>query len=137
MSGLKFSNIIVMVLLFMAISCTGYDTLPKGESEKLKSPEALNALIESGATTGDGEYRIVDVRPARKYEKGHIPTAINIPNGNVTETKVDLPRDKKIILYCETGGRAQAAAKNKLAPAGYNRIYNWGGYGNWTYEPEK
>lgn len=136
MRHLKWFGIFIFAMAAMA-ACTGYDTFPKGESKGIESYESLKALIDSGATVGDGEYRLVDVRPARKYEKGHIPTAINIPNGDVAETKVDLPKDKKIIVYCETGGRAQAAAKNKLAPAGYTQIYNWGGFGNWKGEPEK
>ena len=130
-------TVVTIIVALWAVSCTGYDTLPKGESATLKDPAALKALIDSGATTGDGEYRIVDVRPERKFAKGHIPSAINIPNGDVEASGKDLPKDKKIILYCETGGRAQAAAKNKLAPAGYNQIYNWGGYGGWTYDPER
>ena len=92
-------------------------------------------LKNLGQTVDDGEYRIVDVRPEGKYEKGHIPTAINIPNGN-TETIGDaLPKDKFVKVYCETGGRAEMAAK-KMANVGYEKIYNWGGFGNWTYDAE-
>lgn len=130
----------VLTLIFIAIttiSCTGYNTFTAEDSAGLDSPETLKALIDSGVTKGEGEYRIVDVRPERKYQKGHIPTAINIPNGNLEESKETIPKDKKIIVYCETGGRAQAAAKNKLAPAGYDQIYNWGGFSGWTFEPEK
>ncbi|MBN2528202.1 MAG: rhodanese-like domain-containing protein [Deltaproteobacteria bacterium] len=124
-------------VVFVMAACTGYDTFPTGESKGIDDSESLKALIDSGATVGEGEYRIVDVRPNRKYKKGHIPTAINIPNGDVAASGEDLPKDKKIILYCETGGRAQSAAKKKLAPAGYSRIYNWGGFGRWKGEPEK
>ena len=136
MKHLKWIGFLAAILVLM-VACTGYDTLPKGESKGIESSASLKALIDSGATVGDGEYRLVDVRPARKYEKGHIPTAINIPNGDVEKAKADLPKDKKIIVYCETGGRAQAAAKNRLAPAGYTQIYNWGGFGKWEGEPEK
>ena len=125
------------VIMLVAAACTGYDTFPKGESKGIESSASLKALIDSGATQGDGEYRIVDVRPERKYNKGHIPTAINIPNGDVAASKENLPKDKKIIVYCETGGRAQAAAKNKMGPAGYTQIYNWGGFGKWEGEAEK
>ena len=85
---------------------------------------------------GDGAYRIVDVRPEGKYATGHIPTAMNLPNGNLDGGKTPPPKDKLIIVYCETGGRAQVAAK-KMAKAGYAHIYNWGGFGNWTFPPEK
>jgi phage shock protein E len=78
----------------------------------------------------------VDVRPEGKYAKGHIPTASNLPNGNLDAENAPPPKDKLIILYCETGGRAQMAAK-KMGQAGYDHIFNWGGFGNWTYPPEK
>ncbi len=118
------------------LSCSGYDTFPKERSLGLDDPAALKAIIDAGKTIGDGEYRIVDVRPEGKFAEGHIPTAMNLPNGNLKSGKALPPKDKFIIVYCETGGRAQMAAK-KMAKAGYNHIYNWGGFGNWTYEPEK
>jgi rhodanese-related sulfurtransferase len=77
----------------------------------------------------------VDVRPEGKYAEGHIPTATNLPNGNLPTSSAP-PEDKFIIVYCETGGRAQMAAK-KMGKAGYDHIFNWGGFGNWTYAPEK
>lgn len=130
--------VLLLISLFVSTAaCTGYDTFPADASKGLEHPAALKALIDSGATVGEGEYRIVDVRPKRKYAKGHIPTAINIPNGRLDGSKETPPKDKKIILYCETGGRAQTAAKKQLAPAGYTQIYNWGGFRGWSFEPEK
>ncbi|GAH84674.1 unnamed protein product, partial [marine sediment metagenome] len=44
----------------------------------------------------------------------------------------EIPKDKYLILYCETGMRAQRVIK-KLEKAGYTRIMNWGGYKRWKY----
>lgn len=125
-----------IILAAFVLSCSGYNTFPKDRSRGLDDPSALKALIDAGKTVGDGEYRIVDVRPEGKYAKGHIPTAMNLPNGNLEGGKTLPPKDKLIIVYCETGGRAQMAAK-KMAKAGYKQIYNWGGFGNWTFEAEQ
>jgi len=46
---------------------------------------------------------IVDSRPKRpKYDKGHIPTAISLPDSKFDKMKGDLPQDKSIplIFYC-------------------------------------
>lgn len=46
---------------------------------------------------------IVDSRPKRaKYDKGHIPGAISIPDSRFDKMKGDLPKDKKtpLIFYC-------------------------------------
>jgi len=46
---------------------------------------------------------IIDSRPKRpKYDKGHIPGAISMPDSKFDELKGDLPADKSIplIFYC-------------------------------------
>lgn len=50
------------------------------------------------------DVTIVDSRPAaRKYDRGHIPTAINIPDTQFDKLTELLPKDKKqlLIFYCE------------------------------------
>ena len=135
MRSIGFCSLAVLSMVFCA-ACGQYDTFPKERSSGLDEPAALKALIDEGQTVDDGDFRIVDVRPEGKYASGHIPTATNLPNGNLDTGNPLPPKDKMIIVYCETGGRAQMAAK-KMAKAGYDQIYNWGGFGNWTYKPEK
>lgn len=62
---------------------------------------------------------IVDVREADEFEAGHVPGAINIPRGLIEFTiwgeigfpdKLDVNR--KVYLYCKTGGRCTLAAKS-------------------------
>ena len=46
---------------------------------------------------------IVDSRPKRKkYDKGHIPTAVSIPDSKFDTLKGNLPKDKNkpLIFYC-------------------------------------
>jgi rhodanese-related sulfurtransferase len=117
-------------------SCSHYDTFPGERSSGLDEPAALEALIAAGQTVGAGDFRIVDVRPEGAYKKGHIPTATNLPNGNLEEGNALPPMDKLIIVYCETGGRAEMAAR-KMGQEGYAHIYNWGGFGKWSYPAEK
>jgi len=119
----------------LCASCAHYDTLPPGTAAKADEPADLRLLIDRGHTTGTGEYRIVDVRNPKKFAEGHIPTATNLPNGILEGVDDPPPNDKLIILYCETGGRAQAAAK-KLSKAGYEHLYNWGGFDKWPFEAE-
>ncbi len=47
---------------------------------------------------------IVDSRPKRpKYDKGHVPGAISIPDRKFDELKGNLPTDKStpLIFYCQ------------------------------------
>ncbi|MDD2335806.1 MAG: rhodanese-like domain-containing protein [Geobacteraceae bacterium] len=89
----------------------------KIETAKL-TPGELNAMIKAD----DKDFVLVDVRDEAEFRKGHIPTAICIPS-EIFATKSDaLPKEKKIIVYCNTGSRSYLAYK-KLIGLAYPRIY--------------
>jgi len=50
------------------------------------------------------EMVLVDARPKKaKYDKGHIPSAISLPDSDFENLKGKLPADKNTLLvfYCE------------------------------------
>ena len=52
----------------------------------------------------DENVMIIDARPKRaKYDKGHIPMAVSIPNTQFDKMVDTLPKDKNALLvyYCE------------------------------------
>ena len=110
----------------------GQDTLPGGIGKELQDPKKLKAVIESG----DPKFVIVDVRPEYAYESGHIPTAINIPRGFISDVKNPPPKDKYIILYCY-GGLTSPGAGERMLADGYKYIFVWGGITDWPYDLEK
>lgn len=59
----------------------------------------LKTLINSGARG----FIIKDLRPSSAYMKGHVKDAINIPYDKLFSPEYinKLPKDKKIIVYCE------------------------------------
>jgi rhodanese-related sulfurtransferase len=65
------------------------------------------------------EYLLVDVRDEFEYAEGHIPGAVNIPAAGLAAKPVQLPEDKKIIVYCNSGGGSMMAYRkmSKLAKA--------------------
>lgn len=63
----------------------------------------LKAIIQNG-TKSDAKAILVDSRPQTKYDQGHIPSSLNLP-----DTKFDImyentlgtiPKDKELITYC-------------------------------------
>lgn len=56
------------------------------------------------------ENLIVDVRTREEYVKEHIKGAINIPLHDIA-FYIDFLKNKRIILYCDTGRRAEIAKK--------------------------
>ncbi len=124
----------VLILVLITVSYVfgaGLDTLPNDLWKKVESPEGLKKIIESK----DHRFVIVDVRPESAYNKGHIPTAINIPHGFISDIKNPPPKDKHLILYCY-GGITSPTAGERLQADGYKYIFVWGGITDWPYELE-
>ena len=47
-----------------------------------------------------GDVVVLDVRPRREFEVGHLPFARSIPLDELEARLADLPKDKTIIAYC-------------------------------------
>jgi len=65
---------------------------------------------------------LIDVRDESEYKEGHIPTAINIPAEMIASKSELIPKEKIIIVYCNTGGRSYLAYK-KLLRMKYKNLY--------------
>jgi rhodanese-related sulfurtransferase len=94
----------------------GPDYAKKIETIKIK-PAELKALIDAKS----GDAVIVDVRDESEFTEGHIPAAINIPVETFALRSETLPKEKKIIVYCNTGGRSYTAYR-KLMKLAYPSI---------------
>ena len=71
---------------------------------------------------------VIDVRPNMIYKMGTIEGAINIPIAEIRSRLDEIPRDKKVILSCNTGYTSYCASRI-LAQKGFNNVYSFmGGY---------
>lgn len=74
------------------------------------------------------EAMIIDSRTKEEYDFGHVEGAINIPVDEIRSRLNEIPRDKKIIVYCAVGLRGYIASRI-LMQHGYTDVYNLsGGY---------
>jgi len=105
-----------------------------------------NAVIETVSIQDlpylqdDPEVLVVDVRETVERDKdGMIPGSVHAPRGLLEfqadpESPVynsDLKPDKRLVLYCGTGGRSALAAKT-LLDMGYAEVASLaGGYSAW------
>lgn len=127
----NFFIIAIAVLGFNTSSCTQYNTFPDEIAKKVNTPEALKKTIDSK----DSSFVIIDVRSEPEYKTGHIPTAINIPDGLIEKVANSPSRDKYIVVYCSQGGIAPEVGK-KMSAIGYKYIFVLGGITTWPYELE-
>ena len=119
---------IVILLVLGLIWITGCS---KEESMRLESISMKQVYDISENMDDYPEYVIVDVRSVEEYRSGHIKNAVNVPLPNINE--IDIPKDKKIIVYCRSGSRSLTSA-GELHKLGYKYIFNMGGILDWEYE---
>ena len=121
-------KIIILLAVLGLVLVTGCS---KEESVKLESVTMKEVYNISENIEKYPDYVIVDVRSIEEFRSGHIKNAVNVPLPNINE--IDIPKDKKIIVYCRSGSRSTTAA-GELQKLGYKYIYNMGGILDWEYE---
>ena len=108
--------------------------------------EAANAAVprvtpaEAKAMIAKGNTVVIDVRDAPEVEKtGKIQGALHISRG-MLEFRADadtpyhdknLTKDKTVVLYCASGGRAALSGK-VLKDMGYAQVFNLGAFKDWA-----
>lgn len=77
--------------------------LLRGDDEFMHAEE-LNGELRDDLT-------LVDVRSPLEFAAGRIPGAINIPLPDLRKRWREIPRDKPILVYCESGTRSYYAGR--------------------------
>jgi rhodanese-related sulfurtransferase len=75
---------------------------------------------------GQSNVVIIDLREKQEYDRGHIPSAINIPYIELEDQKYRLHRSDLLIFYCDRGNLSLLAARD-LIKDGYNIKSLYGG----------
>ena len=107
---------------------------------------AANAVVpkitpaEAQAMIAKGNALVLDVRDAPEIEKsGKIAGALHVSRG-MLEFRADpdspyhdktFTKDKSVIIYCASGGRAALSGKT-LKDLGYDNVFNIGGFKDWA-----
>ena len=77
-------------------------------------------------------FYIVDTRNSGQFNNGHLPKAVNIEWRDILAHRDQLPKEKTILLYCETG-LLSSKAHLALSVAGFENVkVLWGGYIIWS-----
>ena len=99
----------------------------KQHIQEVATDEALQALATKPL--------VLDVREPDEFQQGHLPSAINIPRGmlefRMSQDPSLIDRQRSILLYCKTSGRAALAA-NALQQLGFSNVQSIaGGFDAW------
>lgn len=99
----------------------------KQQISEISTDDALQALVSKPL--------VLDVREPDEFQQGHLPSAINIPRGmlefRMSQDPSLIDRERSILLYCKTSGRAALAA-NSLKQLGFANVHSVaGGFDAW------
>ena len=87
---------------------------------------------EQLASIETGEISFIDTRNKGQFDEGHIPGAVNIEWRQILSRRDEIPTDKPVVLYCETG-LLSSKAHFALRVAGRENVkVLWGGYLMWS-----
>ena len=89
--------------LFLALRDAGEALLPAVRlfEQSIDDESTSNVGMENlEETIGPRRAALVDLRPANEYEVGHLPGATSVPFAHFERTLPELPRARRILVYC-------------------------------------
>lgn len=91
---------------------------------------SINPMAAAELLKGTGTV-VLDVRTKGEFSGGRIKGARLIPLGELERRLAEVPKDRKILIYCASGMRSRMAAR-VLEKNGYSELYNLtGGIAGW------
>ncbi|MBV9774076.1 MAG: MBL fold metallo-hydrolase [Gemmatimonadetes bacterium] len=87
-------------------------------------PDIDPAELEERLLTG--EVEVLDVRNPSEYAAGHLPGSRSLPLGRLVERLDEVPRDRTLVVHCQSGARAGVAI-GVLQAAGIRGIVHLAG----------
>ena len=104
-------------------TATGAASIDSGTTPAVGARGA-RALLEAGAL-------LLDVREPEEWQAEHAPGALLVPMGQVRQRQSELPRDRRIVVVCRSGGRS-AATTESLRTWGFDAVNLAGGMCAWV-----
>ena len=110
-----YKSIFIFIAVIVLHSCSNAQT--KSSVNRLSAVEVADQLKK------DPNVQLLDVRTPSEFKNGHVPNAINanINDDNFSTQINGLDKDKPVVVYCLSGPRANAAAK-QLRTAGFKNV---------------
>lgn len=119
-----------LIVLLLSLSIATVPVWAQLNTEAIDAMEEYLDFVDYGGATIFPEqipaqdwnnFFIVDARDAGQFKKEHIPGAVNIEWRQVLARRFELPKDKPILIYCNTG-TLSAQAGFALRVAGFDNL---------------
>ncbi len=123
--------ILALLALVGCNSQTATSGASTGQTAQSSAPQSITPqAYQEKFGTGGTKHLLIDVRTPEEFASGHIAGATNIAVDTLNQHLSEIPKDQPVVVYCQSGRRATAAAQ-LLSKAGYPQIYNLGGIADW------
>lgn len=120
-------------VLTLVLSCATLAFVPVAWADNAAAIDEMEAYLEF-VDYGGGvifaqqipkedwkKFVIIDARDAAQFAKSHIPGAINMDWRHVLAKRDSIPKDKPVLIYCNTGSLS-AQAGFALRVAGWDNL---------------
>ncbi|MGH7519367.1 MAG: MBL fold metallo-hydrolase [Gemmatimonadales bacterium] len=87
----------------------------------LTSAPAVEKVGIDALQSPDRQSLLVDVREPEEYLAGHVPGALNMPQADLASRLDELPRDRPLMIICQSGMRSLRSAQF-LRQAGFEQV---------------
>jgi rhodanese-related sulfurtransferase len=139
---MRFARFMIHATTITVLSCTS--VLASAEemenSQAIKVMEDYLAFVDySGGTIASEQipkedwqrFYLIDARDKMQFDKEHIPGAVNLEWRQVLEKRALIPKDKPVLIYCNTGSLS-AQAGFALRVSGFENVrIIQGGFAEW------
>ena len=128
------------LLLACVLTVSTFTNAHAQDSAGIKAMEDYLDFVDYGGATIFPEqipaadwkrFFVIDARDADQFSKEHIPGATNIEWRKVLAERSRIPKDKPVLIYCNTGSLSSQAGL-ALRLAGYDNLrILQGGFAEW------
>lgn len=122
------NNIIVVIIALVSGAMLVLQTVRKGG-------KGASVNVQDAIQLANREHGIfIDIRSPEQFKTGSIPQSRNIPSADLESKAASLPKNKPLILVCDTGQKTGAAV-GTLRKLGFERVVSiQGGLRSWTQD---
>ncbi len=131
---------LALTLALATASCLPFAAQAQADKATINALEGYFDFVDANGGTLMAEqipaedYKrlfVLDVRDAGQFTKDHVPGAVNIEWRQVFAQRAKLPRDKTILVYCNTSSFAAQVAMALRMDGFENVRLLHGGYNEW------
>ncbi len=129
LAGAGFADVSDVLGGYAAWEAAGLPITTPGTAEQAGS--APQASARAGKALVDAGALLLDVREPGEWQAEHAPDAVLVPMGQLRKRQAELPRDRRIVVICRSGGRS-AAVTESLRASGFDAVNLAGGMCAWA-----